>query len=678
MSSRQLRNQARLPNIEALGMQLAKLLCGGLAACACMQVSAAWAASAPVWMRAQVNAPLPAHDDETDAVVLYSETELTVQAPGKMKRLERRVYKILRSDGEAYGVVNVEFSPQSRVTSMHGWSIPAQGKDFEVKDRDVIETAITNVDGGELISDVRRKLMRIPASVPGSIIGYEIEQEMQPYDMTDEWHMQGTLPVREARYSVRLPPNWSYKVFWLNHNESAPTEVAPGQWRWVATDLKPVKLEHRMPPWRGIAARMVLSLQPPGGTGGGFQSWREVGTWYLGLTNGRRDPSPLLRQKVQQLTASATDPLSKMRALATYAQRDIRYVAIELGVGGVQPHPASEVLTHGYGDCKDKVTLLSSMLKEIGVDSHYVLINTERGSVAAGTPPNMGFNHAILAIQLPAGVDTAQVPAVIAHKTLGPVLFFDPTHPLIPLGYLPGALQANFGLLVTPAGGELLALPQTSSALNGVVRTAKLTLDENGTLSGDVRETWVGDGAAGQRYTLRAAQQDVDQIKPVESMLTRSLSSFRILRATVTNLRLVEQPLIWNYTLEIPLYPRTTGELLILRPRVLGSMSSGLLETKEPRQHPIEFEAPVRNTDVFEITVPAGFVPDALPPAVNQDLGSIAYRSSTTFTGNVLRYTRTLEVKELSVPVAKAQSLKEFFRGIEADERNSALLKKAQ
>jgi hypothetical protein len=71
-------------------------------------------------------------------------------------------------------------------------------------------------------------------------------------------------------------------------------------------------------------------------------------------------------------------------------------------------------------------------------------------------------------------------------------------------------------------------------------------------------------------------------------------------------------------------------------------------------------------------------VPDALPPAVNEDLGFIAYRSTTTFTSNVLRHTRTLEVKELSVPVAKAQSLKAFYREIEADERNSAVLKKAQ
>jgi hypothetical protein len=290
----------------------------------------------------------------------------------------------------------------------------------------------------------------------------------------------------------------------------------------------------------------------------------------------------------------------------------------------------------------------------------------------------MGFNHAILAIRLPTGVDTAHLPAVITHKTLGAVLFFDPTNPLITLGYLPGALQANFGLLVTPAGGELVALPQTAGALNGVERTAKLTLDEKGTLSGDVREVWSGDEAAEQRFVLSNAQQDVDQIKPIEGMLTHSLSTFQILHAAVANLKTLEQPLIWKYTVEIPRYPRNAGDLLIIRPRVFGSMSSALLETKEPRQHPIEFDAPVRNTDVFEITVPAGFVPDALPPAVNKDLGFVSYRSSTTFAGNVLRYTRTLEVKELSVPLAKVESLQGFFRDIEGDERNSAVLKKAQ
>jgi hypothetical protein len=634
------------------------------------------AAKAPEWMRAQIGAPVPEHDEETDAVVLYAETELTVQAAGKLKRLDRRVYKILRPDGEAYGTARAEYGSLSRITAMRGWSIPPGGKDYEVRERDIVETGITDVDGGELVSDVRRKSLRIPAATPGSLVGWEIEQELQPYSMADEWDFQDIVPVREARYSIRLPPGWLYQMFWLNHPEVAPTEIGPGQSRWVLRDLKAVRVEDNMPPWQGIAGRMVLSLQPPDGKQGGFKSWKDVGTWYLDLTRGRRDASPEIRQKVAELTKSSPDLTSKMRALARFAQQDIRYVAIELGIGGVQPHPAAYVMTHGYGDCKDKVTLLSSMLKEIGVESHYVIINTRRGSVTQTTPPNLGFNHAVIAIELPADLDVSTLPAHSTHPTLGRLLFFDPTQELIPLGRLPGTLQANVGMLVTPNGGELVQLPQTASELNGVQRTAKLTLDERGSLRGDVQEIWAGDVGASQRYSLRNAQQDVDRIKPVESMLTHSLSTFQITKAAVRNMHAMDRPLEWHYNLEIDRYARTAGDLVLLRPRIFGSLGSGLLETDDPRTHPIEFDAPYRHTDVFEITVPAGYQADELPPPVNEDLGFITYQSRTEFKDNVLRYTRTAEIRELSVPVAKSDALKKFFRRIEHDERMTAVLKR--
>jgi hypothetical protein len=103
-----------------------------------------------------------------------------------------------------------------------------------------------------------------------------------------------------------------------------------------------------------------------------------------------------------------------------------------------------------------------------------------------------------------------------------------------------------------------------------------------------------------------------------------------------------------------------------------------MMETKEARVHPVEFEGPLQHTDVFEITLPAGYTAEELPPPVNEDLGFVSYRSSTDLKGNLLRYTRTLEVKQLSLPAAKAVELKHFFRAIENDERMSAVLKRVQ
>jgi hypothetical protein len=105
---------------------------------------------APPWMHALVNAPLPTYDEKTDAVLLYSETNVTVLSTDKIKTQVREAYKVLRPNGRGHGTVAVYFNPQRKIKSLHGWCIPAQGKDYEVKDKDAIEVS-PNTAGGELI-----------------------------------------------------------------------------------------------------------------------------------------------------------------------------------------------------------------------------------------------------------------------------------------------------------------------------------------------------------------------------------------------------------------------------------------------------------------------------------------------------------------------------------------------
>src|ERR1700682_2678980 len=97
---------------------------------------------APQWMNALVNAPVPAHDEKTDAVLLYSEDTLNVQGNGKIKNTRRRVYKILRPDGKRFGTVRADFDSETKINSIHGWCIPAQGKDYEIKDKDAVEPSL--------------------------------------------------------------------------------------------------------------------------------------------------------------------------------------------------------------------------------------------------------------------------------------------------------------------------------------------------------------------------------------------------------------------------------------------------------------------------------------------------------------------------------------------------------
>jgi Domain of Unknown Function with PDB structure (DUF3857)/Transglutaminase-like superfamily len=627
-------------------------------------------------MHALVGVPLPAHDEKADVVLLYAERTVNVQSADKIKTTVREAYKILRPGGREYGTVAASFNSRSKITGMRGWCIPAQGKDYEVKDKEAIEISLPKIDGSELVSDVKDKFLRIPAADPGNIVGYEYEEEEQPFVLQDIWEFQRTNPVRESHYTVQLPPGWEFKATWVNYPEVKPTQNGT-QAAWVVTDVKGIRPEGEMPPWTGIAGLLVVSFVPPGGgTNKGFQNWKDMGNWEAGLEQGRRDASAEIKQKVAGLTAIPPTQLAKMQALARFVQGDIRYVAIELGIGGWQPHPAPEIFTHRYGDCKDKATLMSSMLHELGVESYFISINTERGGAAPDRPAMIGwFNHEILAVRLPEDVKDKSLVAVVEHPKLGRLLIFDPTDEYTPFGHLRGELQANYGLLVTPDGGDLLKLPQLPPAMSGIERTGKLTLSPRGTLSGEIVETRLGDSGWWQRAMLKSATKETDKIKPIESLISSSLSTFQITKATVLNLNQTDQPFGYQYSLVAENYAKAAGNLLLVRPRVLGSKSSDILETKEPRQFAVELPGPERDTDTFEIAIPPGYEVDDLPPPVNAEYSFASYHSKTEVNGNTLKYTRTFEVKELSVPVSKAAELKKLYRIIAGDERNTAVLK---
>jgi len=403
-----------------------------------------------------------------------------------------------------------------------------------------------------------------------------------------------------------------------------------------------------------------------------------MGVWYLNLENGRAVAAPEIQQKVASLTASSHSTFEKMNAVAKFVQNEIRYVAIELGIGGWQPHPARDIFLHRYGDCKDKATLMRAMLQEIGVNSYQVAINTARGSITQETPAHLGFNHQIIAIQLPDGVNNPPLMATIQHPKYGTLLFFDPTDELTPFGEIRGGLQANYGLLIAPGTGELVELPEQPAGTNSIRRTGKLTLDAAGNLQGEIEELRLGDRASSERWRLRTVASDSDRVKPIESLLSGSLSNYVITKAIVENLNQTSLPFGFKYSFVAQSYAKKAGDMVLVRPRVLGTKARNFLETKEPRQFPVEFEGPVRDTDIFEISVPEGFVVDDLPPPVDADFSFASYHSKTEAKGNVIAYTRTFEVKELSVPVSKAEELKKFYRIIASDERNTAVLKSSK
>ena len=131
----------------------------------------------------------------------------------------------------------------------------------------------------------------------------------------------------------------------------------------------------------------------------------------------------------------------------------------------------------------------------------------------------------------------------------------------------------------------------------------------------------------------------------------------------------------YTYSFVVPSYAKTTGDLMLVRVCLLGEKSTDVLEKKEPRKYPYEFDGPHRDADKFDITIPDGYVVDELPAPTDVDYSFGSYHSKTIVKDNVLTYQRSYEIKEVTVPLSKMDDLKKFFRMIGSDERGTAVLK---
>ncbi|MGH9746990.1 MAG: DUF3857 domain-containing transglutaminase family protein [Candidatus Acidiferrales bacterium] len=655
----------------AAGMATVAALAALLAALS-LPKNALAADSAPDWMRAAAQDKLPEYPAETVAVILFDEQDTSVKDNGDIETRYRRAYRLLRPEGrETYGAAVVFFDNETKLTYLKAWTITPNGSAIEVKEKEAAEVGTSDF---EIYSDQKAKVLKFPEANIGSIVGYEYVQKQRPFLFEDEWHFQSRIPTRKARFTLQLPAGWEYTNQWAHYAEQNP-EASGNQFAWQVQDVPGIEVEREMPPWHAVAARMDVKYFPrdPKMRARTTGSWKDLGLWYAGLTASSRAPSPQLQQKVAELTANAPDRLAKMKALAEYVQRQIRYAAIEIGIGGMQPHKAADVFAHQYGDCKDKATLMGAMLHEIGVDSYYVLVDTERGIVAPAFP-SPRFNHAIVAIKLPDDVPTTALYAVVNHPQLGRLLFFDPTSEYTPLGYLPSSLQDNFGLVIGPDGGELLAMPLLPPATNRLLRTGTMSLSEAGNLDGSVQETRWGAPAESRRAELLGVAPKL-RAKVFEDFLAATLNNFTLTHAAIENLDKYDQTLTVNYSFVSAGYAKSAGNLLIVQPRVVGTKGWNILAGK-PRKYPIEFREATRQDDVFDITLPKGYVVDELPKPVKAECAYGSYKSEVQVSGNVLHYKRTYEITDVIVPTQKLDEVKDFFHQIAADEHSSAILRR--
>jgi len=631
--------------------------------------------SVPDWVKAAAQ-QAPDHFPGTPkSAVLLDDTTYSVAPNGQATEHVRRVVKILRPQGRENALPAVWFDKDSKVLSMHVWSIDPAGHEYAMKDGEILEVSPPG-EGRQFYEDIKFKVAQPPGLDPGGVVAYEYDKRERPYLAETNWNFQGESPRVHQVFTLMLPPGYTYTTTWAHHPKVEGADLENHSYRWEMNNEAAIDLEHvPLSPGTGaLAARMTVHYAGPGLAEPQDGTWQGIGEWYSKLAAGRLDATPEIAAKAAELTAGKTDFYDKAEAIGEFVQKRIRYFVIEMGVGGYQPHPAEDIFRSRYGDCKDKATLLSAMLSSVGIHSALLMVDTERGVIDPEAPSIIG-NHMIGAIEIPEGYHSSKMHSVVTAKTGKRYLIFDPTWDETPFGQLEDNLQGSYGVLMEGAQSQVIALPVMAPDLNTIRRTASFQLGADGSLHGSVTDKRFGD-LAERRRNVFGHEDAKKQQEYMDRVVARDLMAATVTGLKTDNVDTLNQAMTTSFDLSAAHFASVTGPLLMVRPRVLGTYAMDV--DHKVRRVAIDLEETMLGSDDFDIQLPEGYVVDELPDPVKEDFGFASYQSSTEVHGRVLHYSRTFSVNQVMLPAEKYRDVQRLAGIIAADEDSKAVLKRAQ
>jgi tetratricopeptide (TPR) repeat protein/transglutaminase-like putative cysteine protease len=326
-------------------------------------------------------------------------TDVAYQADGTGERLVTVQVKI-QSDTAVrqFGVIAFPYESRNehldfvyvRVRKPDGTVIATPDTDAQDQPAEVTRQA-------PFYSDIRNKQLPVKSLAVGDQLEYQVREVRTVAAAPGHfWYVQNFLKdavVLEETASLTVPKQ---KYVQVESPDVKPQITETGDlkiYRWKTAQPEKTKVPDEK------AKKPVIVEQPPSIAVTTFKSWEEVGRWYGDLQKDRVGVTPPIQAKSNELVKGAITDEEKIAAIYTYVSTQYRYIGVAFGIGRFQPHSADDVMQNQYGDCKDKHTLLASLLKAAGYDAWPVLVGSQH--VLQPDVPSPGqFDHVITAVTL--------------------------------------------------------------------------------------------------------------------------------------------------------------------------------------------------------------------------------------------------------------------------------------
>ncbi|MFH1363400.1 MAG: DUF3857 domain-containing protein [Candidatus Omnitrophota bacterium] len=504
------------------------------------------------------------------------------------------IEKVLKERGKELAEVDIGYdSTYQRVELEFARTITKEGKVRYTAGENIRD--VSRYLNFPLYSNSRAFIISMPSVDVGALIEYKVKiyssKLVNDEDFSFIYRLREEYPVCKARFKLAIPKKSEIFFKFLNREYAEGVKLQPSvsetgdkkTYTWEFQQIKPIIPEYAMPPQSYLNPAVLISS---------FSSWDEIYGWWQPLYQDKLALSQEMKEFLNQRIKGVTSDIEKAKKIYEFVAKNIRYVAIEYGQGGHEPHRVEEVFINRYGDCKDQAILLVSLLRQAGLKAYPVLIPTDRIYPIDKDFPSINFNHAICAVQI--------------NEDL---IFMDPTAETTPFGEIPLGDQNRPVMVFFDDHWQIVLTDTSKDSRVSYQMEISIDQEENANIRRQVRS--FGFFASSYRGYLKYThpeliEEDIRQkMKEISSL--SSLIDYNIENADDFDLNPV---LTYNFRVEKFFNP--AGNLRIV-PALDQIQLDRKLISKDTRQFPIDFSGLYSKDAKIKINLPKNLKVKYLP-----------------------------------------------------------------
>lgn len=598
--------------------------------------------------------------NRANTVVREMSTVVNMHSTDNVTMAVKMVITILNKTGEEKAGIALYYNKNTSIKSIKGLILDAFGKQISKFNQGNFEDQSAVSDFSLFEDDRVKSFMPSSINYPYTVV-YEYEIRSKQNMLIPAWY-PASYPdqsVESSSYTFTCKPEDVIRIKAVNYQ--GQPEITEGKdfksQTWKVKNCVAFKPEPYAP--NPDTYRTYVKIAPVNfnyyGYKGSYHNWEELGKWiYTDLVKSRQALTPDIEEEVRTMVQGIDNDKDKARKIYDYVQKKTRYISVQVGIGGNQPMPATEVQRLSYGDCKALVNYTQSLLKAVNIPSYYCIVYA--GSLKKSMDPDFASmdqgNHIILC--LPLKNDTTWLECTDQH---------------IPFGFLGTFTDDRLVLACTETGGKLLRTPVLSSEMNLLKRKATLELTDQGNIAGALETRF--SGSQYDNYSGLINESLKEQLKQLKT-------TYDIDNIDFSNLKLSQEkgdsPLTReSVDLTIANYAPKSANHVYLILNLFNKIKS--IPESRNRTLPLYINRGYTDEDELTFKLPAGMTEQISPKTVliNSAFGS--YLVTAQKQDGKLVYKRKFVLNSGTYPAAQYKDFAAFMSNVSSADQTKLIFK---